>query len=205
MERGTFSLDAMCDRASDWCLAHLPLEPVRLGREHREVNAIDSSTIARLRAGPRLALAGKGSCHRAGRAVRANIVAALTTVVMMQGVRVGLVRRPRFGPSCQDAVARVFEDLPPILGKRLLVVDAGIATKEPFAAATEQDALLGRLRINSKRRWAPPPPTGRPGRRPIHGAVIHPGRDVPERAPDVERHIPGEAGLIRLRRWHALH
>src|SRR5881296_1726717 len=51
MERGTFSLDAMFDRASDWCLAHLPLEPVRLGREHREVNAIDSSTIARLRSG----------------------------------------------------------------------------------------------------------------------------------------------------------
>ena len=60
MERGAFSLDAMCDRASDWCLAHLPLEPVRLGREHREVNAIDASTLARLRAGKRLALAGKG-------------------------------------------------------------------------------------------------------------------------------------------------
>src|SRR5215468_9565472 len=97
MERGTFSLDAMLDRAADW------------GRAHREVHAIDSSTIARLRAGPRLALAGKGSCHRAGRAVRANIVAALTAVVMMQGVRVGLVRRTRFGPSCQDAVARVFD------------------------------------------------------------------------------------------------
>jgi len=40
MERGTFSLDAMFDRAADWCLAHLPIEPVRLGREHREVNAI---------------------------------------------------------------------------------------------------------------------------------------------------------------------
>src|SRR3989449_262388 len=101
MERGTFSLDAMFDRASDWCLAHLPLEPVRLGREHREVNAIDSSTIARLRAGARLALAGKGSCHRAGRAVRANIVAALTTVVMMQGVRVGLVRRTRLAPAAK--------------------------------------------------------------------------------------------------------
>ena len=116
MERGTFSLDAMCDRAADWCLAHLPIEPVRLGREHREVNAIDSSTIARLRAGKRLALAGKGYCHRAGRAVRANIVAALTAVVMIQGVRVGLVRRTRFGPSCQDAVARVFDALPPPRG-----------------------------------------------------------------------------------------
>jgi hypothetical protein len=92
LERGTFSLDAMFDRASDWCLAHLPLDPVRLGREHREVNAIDSSTIARLRAGPRLALTGKGYCHRAGRAVRANIVAALTAVVMIHGVRVGLER-----------------------------------------------------------------------------------------------------------------
>src|SRR6266849_3501801 len=54
MERGTCSLDAMVDRASDWCLAHLPLEPVRLGMAQREVNAIDSSTIVRLRAGKRL-------------------------------------------------------------------------------------------------------------------------------------------------------
>src|ERR671933_2756115 len=107
MERGAFSLDALFDRASDWCLAHLPLAPVRLGREHRAVNAIDSSTIARRRAGKRLALEGKGYCHRAGRAVRANIVAALTSVVMIQGVRVGGVRRTRFGASCDEAVARV--------------------------------------------------------------------------------------------------
>ncbi len=183
MERGTFSLDAA----------------------QREVNAIDSSTIARLRAGTRLALAGKGYCHRAGRAVRANIVAALTTVVMIEGVRVGLVRRTRFGASCEEAVARVFADLPPPQGTRLLVVDAGIATQEQFAAATAQDALLGRLRINVKLRCAPPPPTGKPGRRPVHGAVLHPGRALPEVAPDVERHIPSEAGLIRLRRWHLLH
>src|SRR2546421_4883880 len=205
MERGTFSLDAMFDRAPDWCRAHLPLEPVRLGREHRQVNAIDSSTIARLRAGKRLALAGKGYCHRAGRAVRANIVAALTSVVMIQGMRVGLVRRTRCGASCEEAVARVFEDLPPAQGKRLLVVDAGIATQEQFAAVTAQDALLGRLRINTKLCCAPPPPTGKPGRRPVHGAVLHPGRPLPEVAPDVDQHIPGEAGLIRLPRWHWLH
>src|SRR5215813_6544248 len=136
MERGTFSLDAMLDRAADWCLAHLPIEPVRLGRAHREVQAIDSSTIARLRAGKRLALAGKGYCHRAGRAVRANLVAALTTVVMIEGVRVGLVRRTRLGASCEEAVACVFEVLPPVQGKRLLVVDAGIATQEQCATAT---------------------------------------------------------------------
>src|SRR5437660_8243046 len=204
MERGAFSLDAMFDRASDWCLAHLPLEPVRLGREHRQVNAIDSSTIARLRAGKRLALAGKGYCHRAGRAVRANIVAALTSVVMIQGMRVGLVRRTRCGASCEEAVARVFEDLPPAQGKRLRVVDAGIATQEQFAAVTAQDALLGRLRINAKLRCAPPPPTGKPGRRPVHGAVLHPGRPRPEVAAAVEQRRPGEAGLIRLRRWHLL-
>ena len=205
MERGTCSLDTMFDLASEWCLRQVPVEPVRLGTAQREVNAIDSSTIARLRAGPRLALAGKGYCHRAGRAVRANLVAALTTVVMIEGVRVGLVRRTRFGTSCEEAVVRVFADLPPAQGKRLLVVDAGIATQEQFAAATAQDALLGRLRINVKLRCAPPPPTGKPGRRPVHGAVLHPGRALPEVAPDVERHIPGEAGLIRLRRWHLLH
>jgi hypothetical protein len=205
MERGAFSLDTMFDQAMDWCVRQLPVEPVRLGTAQREVNAIDSSTIVRLRAGQRLALAGKGYCHRAGRAVRANIVAALTTVVMIQGVRVGLVRRTRFGASCEEAVARIFEDLPPSQGQRLLVVDAGIATKEQFAAATAQDALLGRLRINTKLRCAPPPPTGKPGRRPVHGAVIHPGRPLPEVAPDVDQHIPGEAGLIRLRRWHLLH
>src|SRR3989442_1681562 len=202
MERGAFSLDTMFDQAMDWCMRQLPVEPVRLGMAQREVNAIDSSTIVRLRAGKRLALAGKGYCHRAGRAVRADILAALTTVVMIEGVRVGLVRRTRFGASCEEAVARVFEDLPPAQGKRLLVVDAGIATKEQFAAATAQDALLGRLRINTKLRCAPPPPTGQPGRRPVHGAVLHPGRPLPEVAPDVDRHIPGEAGLIRLRRWH---
>src|SRR5205085_8532175 len=137
--------------------------------------------------------------------VPSNIVAALTTVVMIEGVRVGLVRRTRFGASCEEAVARVFADLPPPQGKRLLVVDAGIATQEQFAAATTPDVLLGRLRINVKLRCAPPPPTGTPGRRPVHGAVRHPGRARPAVAPDVERHIPGEAGLSRLRRWHLLH
>src|SRR5207302_136979 len=189
MERGAFSLDTMFDQAMDWCMRQLPVEPVRLGMAQREVNAIDSSTIVRLRAGKRLALAGKGYCHRAGRAVRANIVAALTTVVMIEGVRVGLVRRTRFGASCEEAVARVFAALPPPQGTRLLVVDAGIATQEQFAAATAQDALLGRLRINAKLRCAPPPPTGNPGRRPVHGAVIHPGRALPEVAPDLERRI----------------
>src|SRR6266581_2330110 len=205
MERGAFSLDTMFDQAMDWCMRQLPVEPVRLGMAQREVNAIDSSTIVRLRAGKRLALAGKGYCHRAGRAVRANIVAALTTVVMIEGVRVGLVRRTRFGASCEEAVARVCEDVPPAQGKRLLVVDAGIATQEQCAAATEQDALLGRWRMNAKLRCAPPPPTGTPGRRPVHGAVLHPGRALPAVAPDVDRHIPGEAGRIRLRRWHLLH
>src|SRR6266571_9457701 len=163
MERGKVVLDVLFDHAYTWCIANLPVEPVRLGREERELVALDTSTIARLRAGARLALAGKGFCHRAGRAVRANIVAALTTVVMIEGVRVGLVRRTRFGASCEEAVARVFEDLPPAQGTRLLVVDAGIATQEQFAAATAQDALLGRLRINTKLRCAPPPPTGKPG------------------------------------------
>src|SRR4030095_3466596 len=68
MERGKFSLDAFLDRAYGWCVATLPVEPVWLGEGQRGGGANDSSTSARLRAVKRLALAGKGYCHRAGRA-----------------------------------------------------------------------------------------------------------------------------------------
>src|SRR6516164_8048708 len=119
---------------------------------------MDSSTIARFRAVKRLAFAGQGDCHRAGRAVRANMVAVRSRVVMMRGVRVGLVRRTRCGASCQEAVQRVCSDLPPADTQRLSVVDAGMAIKEQCAAATAHEALLGRLRINAKLRGAPAPP-----------------------------------------------
>ena len=136
LERGKFSLAVLFDRAFSWCLAYLPVEPVRLGREQRTVHAVDSSTIARLRASARCALVGKGYCHRAQRAVRANIVAVLTTVVMVRGIRVGLVGRTRFGTSGEEAVAQLFADLPASPDKRLFSVDAGIATIEQFRAAT---------------------------------------------------------------------
>ncbi|MDQ3960404.1 MAG: hypothetical protein M3255_09085 [Pseudomonadota bacterium] len=61
MERGKFLLDGLFDRASKWCLTHLEVEPVRLGCQGREVIAIDSSTIARLRCQVgKAALLGKG-------------------------------------------------------------------------------------------------------------------------------------------------
>ena len=81
----------------------------RLGSEHLSVHAIDSSTIARLRANKqKCALLNKGYCHRARCTVCANIVAALTTVVLVEGERVGLVRRTRFGASCEETVAKIF-------------------------------------------------------------------------------------------------
>jgi hypothetical protein len=122
MERGKVALDGLFDHAYTWCLATLPVEPVCLGAEERELVAIDTSTIARLRAGARLALAGKGFCHRAGRAVRANIVAAATSIVMIGGVRVGLVRRTRFGARCEEAVEVLLHALPPTARKRLIIV-----------------------------------------------------------------------------------
>ena len=167
--------------------------------------AIDTSTIVRLRAGTRLALAGKGFCHRAGRAVRANIVAAATSIVMISGVRVGIVRRTRFGARCEDAVETLFHALPPSACKRLIVVDAGIATQERFAAATDQEALLGRLRINCTLRCAPPPPSGKRGHPAWHGPVLHPGASAPEVDPAEELLIPDDKGDIRVRRWNELH
>jgi hypothetical protein len=206
MERGKFALDALFEHAYQWCLSNLEVEPVCLGCQQRAVTAVDSSTIVRLRCqAGKAALLGKGYCHRAGRAVRANIVAAAVSVVVIRGVRVGLVRRVRFGDRSEAAVAKLFAALPKSEAARLIVVDAGIATKEQFAASTVQDALLGRLRHNSKLRCAPPPPNGKRGRDPLHGPVLHPGRAEPEVAPDEDCTIPGEAGPIRLRRWNQLH
>jgi hypothetical protein len=205
MERGKMSLDALFDHAFTWCVANLPVEPVRVGCEGRELVAIDTSTIARLRAGTRLALAGKGFCHRAGRAVRANIVAAATSIVMIGGVRVGIVRRARFGARCEDAVETLFHALPPSACKRLIIVDAGLATQERFAAATDKEALLGRLRINCTLRCAPPSPSGKRGHPAWHGPVLHPGASAPEVDPTEELLIPDDKGDIRVRRWNELH
>jgi hypothetical protein len=207
MERGKVSLDGLFDRACSWCLAYLPVEPVRLGSEQRTVHAVDSSTVARLRATPkRCALLGKGYCQRAHRAVPANLVAALTTVVWIRGIRVGVVRRTRFGATSQEAVAKVFADLPASPEKRLFSVDAGIATIAQFRAATEQDALVGRLRKNVAVRRAPAPKRpGKRGRPALHGPVLHPGAKRPEGRPDEDLTIRIEEREVRVRRWRNLH
>ncbi len=80
-ERGALCREALCDRAAAWCLDNLPVAPVRLGSAQRTVQALDSSPIARGRSRHPSALLGKGSCQRAQRAVRANIGAALPSVV----------------------------------------------------------------------------------------------------------------------------
>lgn len=207
MERGKVPLDQMFDRAVDWCWTHVPVEPVRLGTQQRTMHAIDSSTIVRLRATPeKCALLGKGYCHRTQRAVRANIVAVLTTVVYIAGVRVGIVRRTRFDTTCEKAVANLFTALPPSAEKRLFSVDAGIATQEQFRTATDHDALCGRLRRNVSLCRAPAPrrpgTRGRPHR---HGPVLHPGAKKPEGRPDEDLMICIEDRNIRLRRWRNLH
>ena len=207
MERGKVPLDQMFDQALDWCWTHVPVEPVRLGVQQRTMQAIDSSTIARLRANPKTcAWLGKGYCHRAQRAVPANIVAVLTTVVFVVGVRVGVVRRTRLGTTCEKAVAALLTDLPTSGEKRLFSVDAGIATQEQFRAATEQDALCGRLRRNVSLRRAPTPSRpGKRGRPRRHGPVLHPGAKKPEGCPDEELTLQVEDRLVRLRRWCNLH
>lgn len=207
MERGKMSLDALFDRAFSWCFEYVPVEPVRLGKERRTVHAVDSSTVARLRANTkRCARLGKGYCHRAQRAVPANIVAALTTVVLIRGIRVGVVRRTRFGATCQEAVALIFAELPVSAEKRLFSVDAGIATIEQFQAATERDALVGRLRKNVTLRRAPHAKRpGKRGRPALHGPVVHPGAKRPEGRPDEDTTIRIEDREVRVRRWRNLH
>jgi hypothetical protein len=207
MERGKVPVDQLFDRALNWCWKSLSVEPVRLGEQQRTMHAIDSSTIARLRATPqKCALLGKGYWHRAQRAVRANIVAALTTVVFVAGVRVGVVRRTRLGPTGEEAVANLFTALPKSEEKRLFSGDAGIATHEQFRAATEQEALGGRLRRNVSLRRAPAPRRpGTRGRPVLHGLVLHPGVQKPEGRPDEDLTIRVGDRPVRLRRWRKLH
>jgi len=207
MQRGQLCLDTLFDGALSWCLEHLPVESVRLGSERRSIHAIDSSTIARLRANKkRCALFGKGYCHRAGRAVSANIVAALTTVVMVRGVRVGLVRRTRCGATCEEAVRKLFVDLPDSTDQRLFSVDAGIATQAQFEQATAKNALCGRLRKNVSLRRAPRAKhPGKRGRPPRHGPVLHPGAKRPEGRPDEDFTIEVEKRQVRVRRWNNVH
>ena len=90
-------------------------------------------------------------------------MALATRLVQVAGGRVGLVRRTRFGATCEQAIEVLWADLPvgvPVgvpggVHKRLYVVEAGIATVARLAAATEQVAVWGRQRINAKRRCAP--------------------------------------------------
>jgi len=205
--RGQLCLDALFDRALSWYIERLPVEAVRLGSAGRSVHAIDSSTIARLRADKqKCALLGTGYCHRARRAVCANIVAVLTTVVLVGGERVGVVRRTRFGTTCEEAVARLFIDLPASTDSRLFSVDAGIATREQFEKATAKDALVGRLRRNAALRRAPKPrPVGWRGRPALHGPVLHVGAKRVEACPDQDTTIKVEGREVRIRRWNNLH
>ena len=206
MERGKVSLAARFDRALSWCLECLPVEPVRWGRERRPGHARDSSTGARWRANKkRGARLGTGSCQRAQRAGHANLVAALTTVVLIRGVRVGVVRRTRLGAPCQEAVAKGFADLPTSPEKRRFSVAAGIATGEPCRAATERDALGGRLRKNVALRRAPHPRRpGQRGRALRHGPVLHPGAKRPAGRADEATTLRGEEREVRVRRWRNL-
>jgi hypothetical protein len=114
------------------------------------------------------------------------------------------VRRTRFGPSCEAAVAALFQGLPPSAEKRLFSVDAGIATVAQFAAATDHDALVGRLRKNVALRHAPRR-RGQRGRPPVHGPVLHPGAQRPEGRADEDRLRTVAGRQVRVRRWNQLH
>ena len=207
MERGKFSLDGMIERGYQWCIRNLEVEKVRLGSQQREVFSLDTSTIARLRCTVGKAeLLGKGYCHTMGRAVRANIVGAVVSVVKIKGIRTPLLRCLRYGKSSEAAVEKLFQEIPKISDNCLIIVDAGIATKVQFSTSNKRQALLGRLRRNCKLRCAPPPPVkGKRGAKTKHGLVLHPGCSKPEVKPDEDFKILVEQRQIRVRRWNNLH
>lgn len=205
MERGKINLDEMFERMVEWCVENLEVEEVRVGTEERKVEAVDSSTIARWRAGKGLKWIGKGYCGRVGKAVKANVVAVVTRVVKVKGVRVGLVRRVRFGRTSEEAVGEVIQTKEEGGGKRLVVVDAGIATYEQFSRATEEDALVGRLRRNCVLATPKPERTGKRGRPREKGDELRPGAAQPGREADEKYQVEVEQGrVLTVRRWRGL-
>jgi hypothetical protein len=213
MERGKFSLEALIEGASNWSLENLEVEEVRLGVLKRQVQALDTTTIARWRCqSEKVALLGKGYDHRAKRAIKANLCAALVRVAMIGPRRVPWLRGAKFGTSEASAVALVFPEVKKLEGDHLIIGDAKIATKEQFAAASQEQALAGRLRINCPRRGQPKPRPNKKnkqkrarGHPPLHGAVLPPGRGRPEVKPDEDFTCEVEGRQIRVRRWNHFH
>ncbi len=113
MERGKFKLADLFDGAYQWCFDYLEVEPCDSARNSRRWwrSTVRPLTAGAARSGKRRSWA-KGYWHRAGRAVRGKIVAAAVSVVLIRGLKVGLVRRVRFGESCEAAVEKLFQELP---------------------------------------------------------------------------------------------
>lgn len=205
MERGKISVDKMIEKMNIWCEENLEVKEVRIGKFQREVIAVDTSTIPRMRSGEKLALAAKAYYGKVGKAVRANVVGVASKIVMIKGIRLGLVQKVRFGDSCESAIEEVFKEIEKTERKKLIAVDAGIATKEQFSRSTQKDALLGRLRINQKMRCEPEKVEGKRGRPSLHGKIIHPGYSKVEVEADEKIALPSPEGLILIRRWNCLH
>lgn len=168
------------------------------------MEAVDSTTIARWRAGKGLKWIGKGCCGRVGKAVNANVAAVVTSVVMVKGRQVGLVRRVRYGKTSEEAVKAVIKVKEEGEGKRV-VVDAGSAIYEQFSEATETDALVGRLRRNCVLADPKPERTGKQGRPRKQGEELRPGAAEPGREADERYEVEAEDGrVLTVRRWRGL-
>jgi hypothetical protein len=205
MERGKIKIDEMLEQMNEWCMSNLEVEEVKMGIYQREVIAVDTSTIARLRSSNKLELGAKEYWTKIGKAVKCNVVAVASKIVIIKGIRVGLSYKVKMACSAESAIEEVFGELRETPRKKLILVDAGIATKEEFSKATEKEALLGRLRINQKMRCAPIKIKGRRGRPPLHGDIIHPGRNVVEVKEDEIIVLDSPEGKITVRRWNNLH
>lgn len=204
LERGHVQIEEMLEQANLWCMSNLEVEEIKLGLRQREVIALDTSVIARIRSGKKLALAAKEYCTKVGKAVKCNVVAVASKIVMIKEIRLGLVQKVKIKESAESAIEEVFEELRKTNSNKLIIVDAGIATKEEFSKATEKEALLGRLRINQKLRTQPIKKNSR-GRPPIHGQIMHPGASAVEILEDEKITLESPEGEITIRRYNKLH
>lgn len=59
LERGKVQIEEMLEQANQWCISNLEVKEVKIGEHQRQVIALDTSVIARMRSGKKLALGAK--------------------------------------------------------------------------------------------------------------------------------------------------
>jgi hypothetical protein len=100
-------IEEMLEQANLLFMNNLELEEIKLGEKQRQVIALDTSVIARMRSGKKLGSEAKEYCTKIGKAVKSNVVAVASKILMIKGIRLALPQQIKMTKSGESAVEEV--------------------------------------------------------------------------------------------------